>query len=114
MARQAKLKKFTPAHHIRMRHRLGISWTKSKILFNQIKYVVHSSQMAVSNWKDVVVAMDAYMLPTIEKVTPTPNVRPSHAHYQHVKNCWRSMIGGTTTWVDVKNKVAPWVEPASV
>ena len=22
--------------------------------------------------------------------------------------------GGTTTWVDMKNKVAPWVEPASV
>ena len=22
--------------------------------------------------------------------------------------------GGTTTWVDMKNKVVPWVEPASV
>ena len=25
-----------------------------------------------------------------------------------------AMEGGTTTWVDMKNKVAPWVEPASV
>ena len=24
------------------------------------------------------------------------------------------MEGGTTTWVDVKNKVAPWVEPARI
>jgi len=62
------LKTFAPADLIRMRYRLGMSWTKSKILFHQMKSMVHSSQMAVSNWNDVIVARDAYVLPTIEKV----------------------------------------------
>ena len=63
-----ELTAFTPEHHVRVRHRLGISWTKSKVPFHQIKNVVHPSQMAVSTWKDVIVARDAYELPTIETV----------------------------------------------